>query len=208
MNTHLSRGKGPGCRSGPSPSTRDRILDAAAVVLTERGVAGATPASSPGPPAVRGPSLQALRRQAGAVPRRAERGCRASSCPRHPTAPTSARPSRPPWPRYSPSSRARSRWPCRSSALPSSSPTTARECGRRFSPEGTVRLVERLLAEEQRAGRIRADAELEPVARLVVGLAFHRAFLAADEGQREVPRMPGVRPAASSRSCPRSPQRG
>jgi AcrR family transcriptional regulator len=57
---------------------------------------------------------------------------------------------------------------------------------RGYGPEGTVPLVAGLLAEEQAAGRIRADADLEAAARLLVGLAFHRAFLAAYEGKREV----------------------
>jgi AcrR family transcriptional regulator len=57
---------------------------------------------------------------------------------------------------------------------------------RGYGPEGTVPLVAGLLAEEQAAGRVRPDADLEAAARLLVGLAFHRAFLAAYEGQREV----------------------
>jgi AcrR family transcriptional regulator len=57
---------------------------------------------------------------------------------------------------------------------------------RGYGPEGIVPLVVALLAEEQSAGRIRADADLEAAARLLVGLAFHRAFLAAYDGQREV----------------------
>jgi AcrR family transcriptional regulator len=57
---------------------------------------------------------------------------------------------------------------------------------RGYGPENTVPLVAGLLAEEQASGRIRPDADLEAAARLLVGLAFHRAFLAAYDGQREV----------------------
>ncbi|MFC9558620.1 TetR/AcrR family transcriptional regulator [Agromyces sp. NPDC056965] len=57
---------------------------------------------------------------------------------------------------------------------------------RGYGPEGVVPLVARLLREEQATGRIRADADLESAARLIVGVAFHRAFLAAYEGEREV----------------------
>ncbi len=53
-------------------------------------------------------------------------------------------------------------------------------------PEGVVPLVVGLLAEEQAAGRIRPDADLEAAAHLLVGLAFHRAYLAAYEGDMEV----------------------
>jgi len=57
---------------------------------------------------------------------------------------------------------------------------------RGYGPERTVSLITSLLAEEQVAGRIRPGADLEAAARLLVGLAFHRAFLAAYEGKREV----------------------
>ncbi|MEV1131803.1 helix-turn-helix domain-containing protein [Agromyces sp. NPDC049794] len=53
-------------------------------------------------------------------------------------------------------------------------------------PEGVVPLVVNLLVEEQATGRIRADADLEAAAHLLVGLAFHRAFIAAYEGDMEV----------------------
>lgn len=53
-------------------------------------------------------------------------------------------------------------------------------------PEGVVPLVVKILAEEQAAGRVRADADLEAAAHLLVGLAFHRAFIAAYEGDMEV----------------------
>ncbi len=56
-----------------------------------------------------------------------------------------------------------------------------------YGPESVVPLVAHLLGEEQSAGRIHPDADLESAARLIVGVAFHRAFLAAYEGEREVP---------------------
>jgi len=171
------------------PSTRDRILDAAAVVLTERGVAGAT--------------TRELARAAG---------CSEALLYKHFAdkqelflAVLSERMPRIELPAASDRTDLRSTlttvvasllafftrtFPMAVSIFGAPELLADHREGVRahgFGPEGTVRLVEHLLAEEQRAGRIRADAELEPVARLVVGLAFHRAFLAAYEGRREVP---------------------
>lgn len=57
-----------------------------------------------------------------------------------------------------------------------------------FGPEGLVQLVMRTLAARRDVGDLRADADLEAAARLLIGFAFHRAFLAAYEGRRRVPR--------------------
>ena len=58
--------------------------------------------------------------------------------------------------------------------------------GHGAGPEGVVPLVVNILVEEQAAGRIRDDADLDSAAHLLVGLAFHRAFIAAYEGDMEV----------------------
>jgi AcrR family transcriptional regulator len=53
-------------------------------------------------------------------------------------------------------------------------------------PTGPIRMVTRYLDEERRAGRIRADADLESVARLLAGVAFQQGFLAAFNGRTSV----------------------
>lgn len=58
---------------------------------------------------------------------------------------------------------------------------------RGFGPEGVVRRVQALLESRRAAGGIRADADLETAARMLVGFAFHRAFLSAYAGESAVP---------------------
>lgn len=57
---------------------------------------------------------------------------------------------------------------------------------RGFGPEALIRQVERMLRAEQDAGRIRRDADLDAAARMLVGFAFHRAFLSAYDGETSV----------------------
>lgn len=58
---------------------------------------------------------------------------------------------------------------------------------RGFGPYAPKRIVREYLEEEQKLGRIRSDADLEAVDTLMVGSAFHQAFLAAFEGLETVP---------------------
>ena len=53
-------------------------------------------------------------------------------------------------------------------------------------PEGPVRLVRAHLETARGDGRIGATADLDAAARTIVGVAFHRAFLAAYDGDRDV----------------------
>lgn len=53
-------------------------------------------------------------------------------------------------------------------------------------PTGPIRMVARYLAEERAAGRIRSDADIESAARLLAGIAFQQGFLAAFEGRTSV----------------------
>lgn len=57
-----------------------------------------------------------------------------------------------------------------------------------FGPEGLVLRVTRQLSARRDVGGIRADADVEAAARMLIGFAFHRAFLAAYDGRRSVPR--------------------
>lgn len=58
---------------------------------------------------------------------------------------------------------------------------------RGFGPEGPILIVSRYLEKERSLGRIRADADVETISRILVGAAFHRAFLAAYQGLDAVP---------------------
>jgi AcrR family transcriptional regulator len=172
----------------PLPSTRDRILDAAATVLLERGLVGAT--------------TRELARAAG---------CSEALLYKHFAdkqelflAVLSERMPRVELPAASdrtdlPSSLATivtkllafftRTFPMSGSIFGAPELLAEHRNGvraRGFGPEHLVPLIAGLLAEEQAAGRIRPDADLEAAARLLVGLAFHRAFLAAYEGELEV----------------------
>jgi len=57
---------------------------------------------------------------------------------------------------------------------------------RGYGPEGPVRIVAGYLDEERSLGRLPAVADTDAAARLLVGAAFHRAFLAAYEGESAV----------------------
>jgi AcrR family transcriptional regulator len=58
---------------------------------------------------------------------------------------------------------------------------------RGFGPQGPLLTVRGYLDAEQALGRIRTDADLDAVASIIVGAAFHRAFLAAFRGLDHVP---------------------
>lgn len=59
-------------------------------------------------------------------------------------------------------------------------------------PSGPVLMVQRHLDAERAAGRIRANADTESAARLLVGAAFQQGFLAAYEGLDSVPDAPAI----------------
>lgn len=56
-----------------------------------------------------------------------------------------------------------------------------------WGPAGPVIMVQRHLDDERETGRIAAGADTESVARMLVGAAFQQGFLAAYEGVTEVP---------------------
>jgi AcrR family transcriptional regulator len=58
--------------------------------------------------------------------------------------------------------------------------------GRGYGPAGPVYSVQAYLDVEQRAGRISAASDTTSAARLLVGAAFHQGFLAAFDGFRTV----------------------
>ena len=55
-----------------------------------------------------------------------------------------------------------------------------------FGPVGPVRMLTNYLDAEREAGRIREDADTSAAAQLLVGVAFHQGFLAAYEGSTTV----------------------
>jgi AcrR family transcriptional regulator len=55
-----------------------------------------------------------------------------------------------------------------------------------FGPTGPIRMLASYLDQERGAGRIRSDADTEAAAQLLVGAAFHQGFLAAFEGHSTV----------------------
>jgi AcrR family transcriptional regulator len=55
-----------------------------------------------------------------------------------------------------------------------------------FGPVGPVRMLTNYLDAEREAGRIRSDADVTSAAHLLVGAAFHQGFLAAYEGKTVV----------------------
>jgi AcrR family transcriptional regulator len=59
--------------------------------------------------------------------------------------------------------------------------------GRGYGPAGPVLSVEAYLDAERDAGRVAAASNIASVARLLVGVAFHQGFLAAFEGRDDVP---------------------
>ncbi len=55
-----------------------------------------------------------------------------------------------------------------------------------WGPIGPIRMLTNYLDAERDAGRIRADANTESAAQLLVGIAFHQGFLAAYESKTAV----------------------
>ena len=55
-----------------------------------------------------------------------------------------------------------------------------------YGPVGPVRMLTNYLDAEREAGRIRSDADVTAAAQLLVGAAFHQGFLAAYEGKNVV----------------------
>ncbi|MCU1478785.1 MAG: TetR family transcriptional regulator [Subtercola sp.] len=55
-----------------------------------------------------------------------------------------------------------------------------------LGPAAPIRMLAGYLDEERAAGRIRADADTSAAAQLLVGIAFHQGFLAAFEGNTSV----------------------
>ncbi|MBT2500688.1 helix-turn-helix transcriptional regulator [Agromyces sp. ISL-38] len=58
---------------------------------------------------------------------------------------------------------------------------------RGYGPEGAITLATAQLAREQQGGRIRVDADLESATSVLVGFAFHQAFLALFDGRDSLP---------------------
>ncbi|KRE31477.1 TetR/AcrR family transcriptional regulator [Agromyces sp. Soil535] len=73
--------------------------------------------------------------------------------------------------------------------------TSVREKG--YGPEGAIRLVAAQLAREQANGRIAAEADVEAAAAVLVGFAFHQAFLTVFDGGDAVPAGSAERGAAT-----------
>jgi AcrR family transcriptional regulator len=73
---------------------------------------------------------------------------------------------------------------------------------RGFGPEGPTRILEEFLAAERVAGRVGPMADVASVARLLVGVAFHQAFLAAFDARDEVPGARGIASAAVAAVMP------
>jgi len=55
-----------------------------------------------------------------------------------------------------------------------------------WGPTGPIRMLDGYLQSERAAGRIRSSADTTTAAQLLVGVAFHQGFLAAFEGERTV----------------------
>lgn len=53
-------------------------------------------------------------------------------------------------------------------------------------PEGAINMVERYLEAERQVGRVAPDADVHSAAQLLVGATFHQGFLAAFEGNTAV----------------------
>jgi AcrR family transcriptional regulator len=69
-------------------------------------------------------------------------------------------------------------------------------------PTGPVRMLTTYLDAERDAGRILADADTVSAARVLVGFAFHQAFLAAWEGEHVVAGAPELSAAAVANVLP------
>jgi AcrR family transcriptional regulator len=63
-------------------------------------------------------------------------------------------------------------------------------------PSAPIRMVTRYLDAERGTGRIVNEADTVAVAELLVGVAFHQGFLAAFEGRNSVPDAPQIAKAA------------
>ncbi|RXZ72719.1 TetR/AcrR family transcriptional regulator [Agromyces albus] len=58
---------------------------------------------------------------------------------------------------------------------------------RGYGPEGAITMAVAQLAREQQGGRIRVDADLDSATSVLVGFAFHQAFLALFDGRQSLP---------------------
>jgi AcrR family transcriptional regulator len=71
-----------------------------------------------------------------------------------------------------------------------------------YGPIGPVRMLANYLDAEREAGRIRPDADTDAAARLLVGVAFHQGFLAAYEGSTSVKQASNLAAAAVATILP------
>ena len=71
-----------------------------------------------------------------------------------------------------------------------------------WGPSGPIRMLAGYLDEERAGGRIRPDANTVAVAQLLVGIAFHQGFLAAFEGNSTVSDAPALASAAVATVLP------
>jgi AcrR family transcriptional regulator len=69
-------------------------------------------------------------------------------------------------------------------------------------PVGPVRMLANYLDAEREAGRIRPDADTTSAAQLLVGVAFHQGFLAAYESKTSVPAARDLAAAAVATMLP------
>ena len=175
-------------------STRDRILDAAAEVMTERGIAATTTrAIAAAAGLLGGAALQALRTTSS----RSSSPCSSSVMPTIALPGDGAATGRHGSPtRLTHLVRAHVR-PLPAARFPMAvsifgSPELLAEHrdsvrSRGFGPEGAVPMAAAQLAREQATGRIRKGADVEAAASLLVGFAFHQAFLAVFDGREKMP---------------------
>ena len=71
-----------------------------------------------------------------------------------------------------------------------------------WGPVGPVRMLTNYLDAEREAGRLRADADTVTAAQVLVGVAFHQAFLAAYQGNSTVEGTPALATAAVATVLP------
>ena len=71
-----------------------------------------------------------------------------------------------------------------------------------LGPTGPIRMLTTYLDDERARGRIRSDADTTAAAQLLVGGAFHQGFLAAFEGKSTVTDAPALAAAAVAVALP------
>jgi AcrR family transcriptional regulator len=71
-----------------------------------------------------------------------------------------------------------------------------------WGPVGPVRMLTNYLDAERESGRLRTDADSTSAAQLLVGMAFHQAFLAAYQGKSSVDRSRELATAAVATVLP------